>query len=161
MTALNTYLTLAAAIGSGLVGGIFFAFSTFVMRALGQMAPASGIEAMQRINVTVLNPWFLGAFFGTALVGLWLGGWSVWHWDRPGAVLLLAGSVLYVIGTFGVTVAFNVPLNEALAKLPADSAEAARLWARYLVVWTNWNHVRTIAALLGAAALVWGLRQSA
>lgn len=158
MSTLNFSLTLFATIGSGLMAGVFFAFSTFIMRALGAMAPAHGIEAMQRINQTVLNPWFLGIFMGTALVGLWLGGWSVTHWARPGAAWVLAGSLLYVVGTFGVTAAFNVPLNEALDKLPAASDEAAQLWARYLKTWTLWNHVRTVAAALATAGLALGLR---
>ena len=60
-------LILLSAIGSGLVGGIFFAFSTFIMKALHRLPPAQGIAAMQSINVVVINPLFLAAFFGTAI----------------------------------------------------------------------------------------------
>ena len=63
-------LVLFAAVGSGLTAGIFFAFSTFVMQALGRQAPAAGISAMQAINITVINPWFMAAFFGPAVVAL-------------------------------------------------------------------------------------------
>ena len=76
-----TLLILAAALGAATIGGVFFAFSTFVMRALGQLPPAQGIAAMQRINVVVLNPMFLGTFVGTAVLQglvalLALGGWG-------------------------------------------------------------------------------------
>ena len=63
-----TLLILAAALGAATIGGVFFAFSTFVMRALGQLPPTQGVAAMQRINVVVLNPVFLGIFVGTAVL---------------------------------------------------------------------------------------------
>jgi uncharacterized membrane protein len=62
----------------------------------------------------------------------------------------LAGSVLYFVGTFLVTMLFNVPRNNALAVVAPTSPEAARLWVSYLSTWTAWNHVRTVAALAAA-----------
>ncbi|MDP3329696.1 MAG: hypothetical protein Q8S60_15520, partial [Parvibaculum sp.] len=59
-------LTLLAALGSGIVAGIFYGFSSFIMGALGKLAPHEGIAAMQSINVVVINPAFFAAFFGTA-----------------------------------------------------------------------------------------------
>jgi uncharacterized membrane protein len=63
------------------------------------------------------------------------------------------GSLLYVIGTFLVTMVCNVPLNDALAVADPTSGDGARLWAGYLTNWTFWNHVRTVAALAAAALL--------
>lgn len=34
-------LTLATALGAGAIGGVFFAFSSFVMRALARLPPVS------------------------------------------------------------------------------------------------------------------------
>jgi uncharacterized membrane protein len=68
-----------------------------------------------------------------------------------GISYLLSASLLYLIGTIGVTIGFNVPLNEALALAEPASSEGATLWAKYLTNWTFWNHVRTIAALAAAA----------
>lgn len=146
-------LKLFSALGCGLIAGIFFAFSTFVMRALAQLQPAQGIAAMQSINITVINPWFLITFFGTAVTCLLLTIASLLKWQQPGAVFLLVGSLLYLFGTVLVTIAFNVPLNDALAIAKPDGPEGAELWASYLTTWTNWNHVRTIAALIAAALL--------
>ena len=104
-------LTLVAALGCGLVSGIFFAFSTFIMKALARLAPAHGIAAMQAINVDVLNRWFFTVFFGTALCCVALAVSSILGWHRTDAVYLLVGSVLYLVGTMLVTIIFNVPLT--------------------------------------------------
>jgi len=146
-------LTLISAVGAGLVAGIFFAFSTFVMKALDRLPPAQGIAAMQSINVTVINPLFMTAFFGTATACVILVMLSLQGWHRPGAVLLLVGSLLYLLGTILVTIVFNVPRNEALAAVDPASAEGARLWAGWVAGWTAWNHVRTAAALAAAVLL--------
>jgi uncharacterized membrane protein len=144
-------LQLFSALGCGLMAGVFFAFSTFVMRALARLPTAQGIAAMQSINITVLNPWFMIAFLGTAIACILLTISSLSKWHQPGAAYLLLGSLLYLVGTILVTIAFNVPLNDALAAFKPDSTDGANLWARYLTNWTIWNHVRTIAALVAAA----------
>lgn len=154
-------LKLASALGCGLIAGVFFAFSSFVMRAFARLPPAEGMAAMQSVNVAVLNPLFLGVFLGTALLCGLAAAASWLRWSGPGSAWLLAGALLYLVGTFLVTVAFNVPRNEALAAVSAvspASPEAAKLWAGYLVSWTAWNHVRTAAALAAAAAFSVSLR---
>jgi uncharacterized membrane protein len=150
-------LTLVSALGSGLMAGVFFAFSAFVMGALARLPAAQGIAAMQSINVVVLNPLFLGAFVGTGLACLVLSVVAVVSWDRPGTANLVAGAVIYLFGTIGVTRMFNVPRNDALARVDPLSIDGATLWADYVASWTAWNHVRTAAALLAAASLTLAL----
>jgi uncharacterized membrane protein len=142
---------LVAVLGCGLVAGVFFAFSTFVMPALARLQAPQGIAAMQSINITAINPLFMLALFGTALACLFLGVSVLFKWQQSGTVYLLVGSLLYLFGTIGVTIAFNVPLNDALAIVKPDSPEGATLWAKYLTDWTFWNHIRTIAAIAAAA----------
>nr|MDF0367784.1 DUF1772 domain-containing protein [Nodosilinea sp. TSF1-S3] len=120
-------LKLCTALGCGLVAGVFFAFSTFVMQALGQQPPAQGIATMQSINITVINPWFMGVLFGTALTCIALTTAALAQGDQPGAGYLVVGSLLYLVGTIAVTMAFNVPLNEALAVVKPDSTEGITL----------------------------------
>lgn len=153
-----SHLILAAAIGSGLVAGVFLAFSSFVMQALARLPAPAGIAAMQAINVTVINPLFLGIFFGAALAS---GGLIVATLlaATPSATLL-AGGLLYLIGTFGVTIAGNVPLNERLARLDAASPAAAAFWRDYLRRWTRWNHLRTAMATLAAIAFICALHNA-
>lgn len=145
-------LKLFASLGCGLVAGVFFAFSTFVMSALSRLQPAQGIATMQSINITVINPLFMTALFGTAATCLFLAIAALSKWHQPSSVYLLIGSLLYLVGTILVTIVFNVPLNDALAIVKPESPDGANLWAKYLTAWTFWNHIRTIAAL-GAAAL--------
>lgn len=150
---------LLAAVGSFVIGGVFYGFSTFIMQALGQIPVPEGIRAMQAINVTVLTPLFLGVFSGTALLLLGLAGVALFNPGQSGAMLVIAGAVLYVLGCFGVTMALNVPLNNAIAAADPASAEGAAVWARYLRDWVFWNHVRTAAALAGAVVLILGWSQ--
>jgi uncharacterized membrane protein len=147
-------LTFLAALGSGLIAGFFLAFSACVMAALGRIPPASGISAMQSINVVVLNPVFLGTFFGTAALSLVLAAAALMNWTEPGAFYLLAGSLLYLAGSILVTMICNVPLNNRLAAVKPESAEGKAVWTHYLRVWTAWNHVRTAAPLAAMACFI-------
>jgi uncharacterized membrane protein len=151
-------ITLAAAVGAGLVGGVFFAFSNFVMQALGRLRPSEGAAAMQAINITVINPLFMTALFGMGVVGLALAGWGIADLDEPYAGWLIAGGVIYVLGEVVVTLAYNVPRNNALARVDPESEEAARVWRTYLVEWTRANHVRTVAALAACALFALALQ---
>jgi uncharacterized membrane protein len=152
--------TLIAALGCGLMAGVFFAFSSFVMKALARLSSAQGIAAMQAINVAVINTVFLGALFGTGALCVVLAVGALTGWQTPGAGYLLAGSVLYLAGDVLVTMAFNVPLNRGLAAVEPASAEGAAVWARYLERWTAWNHVRTVAALAAAACFTLALARA-
>ncbi|TAJ36643.1 MAG: DUF1772 domain-containing protein, partial [Reyranella sp.] len=124
---------------------------SFVMGALSRIPAPHGIEAMQAINVVVINRSFFLAFFGTSAlcVALLVAAW-LW-WNAPAGKLLLLGSVIYLAGTIGVTMAFNVPLNNALAAAQPATPQAATLWAHYLERWTMWNTVRTVAPTVAMA----------
>jgi uncharacterized membrane protein len=152
-------LTFAAALGAGLAAGLFFAFSAFVMKALGRLPAEQGIAAMQSINVTVLNPVFGAVFFGTTLLCLVLGVASLFQRNELAALDLVVGSLLYAVGTFAITAAIHVPMNNALAAVIPNSAEGSAVWARYLVRWTAWNHVRTVSALLALGFFINALRR--
>jgi uncharacterized membrane protein len=145
-------ITLLGALGTGLMGGVFFAFSSFVMKALGNLAPSQGIAAMQSINIMAVTPVFMAALFGSTGVCLLLAIYSMTVWPQQGASLLLSGSLLYLIGAFLTTVLFNIPLNNALSGVDPASVAGARLWVRYLTVWSAWNHVRASSSILASAA---------
>lgn len=155
------YLTLASAVGAGLIAGVFFAFSNFVMPALVRLPPAQGLAAMQSINVTVLNRTFLSVFTGTAVLCSVLALLSVVSWSMAGSKLRIAGGALYVFGTFIVTMVCNVPLNDRMARISPAAAEAAHAWSQFVQQWGPWNTVRSLAALGAALALTIGLVQSA
>ena len=102
---------------------------------------------MQSVNRRAVTPAFMLALFGTAVLCLGLLVWAV----IEGEPLVLAAAALYLVGTIGVTMARNVPLNNALdAAGPDDVA----LWRHYLVHWNGWNHLRGFTALAAAALLI-------
>ncbi|MER8572360.1 DUF1772 domain-containing protein [Mesorhizobium sp. M1338] len=151
-------LVFVAAIGSGIIGGVFFAFSSFVVPGLARMPAAGGIAAMNSINVTAVTPLFMTALFGTALACLIVGAGAVMGWSQPGSLWLIAGSLVYLIGVVVVTMVFNVPLNDALAAVDPASASGASLWSRYLNEWVMWNHVRTISGIAALASFWFAVR---
>src|ERR671911_2954255 len=146
-------LTLVTALGCGLNAGVFFAFSSFVMKALARLHLAQGIGAMQAINVAAVTFAFMAALFGTAVACGALAVWALFAWDESFAPYLLVGSALYLIGTILLTIVYHVPRNEALARVEPHSAEAESHWKRYLSGWTAWNHLRAATALAAAATL--------
>ena len=147
-------LIVITAAGAGLMAGFFLAFSACVMAALARRPAAQAIAAMQSINVTVLNPLFFTAFFGTAIGCIVLLLFSLLSRDTPGSMLLAAGSLCYLIGAIFVTIACNVPRNDRLAAVDPASTQGADLWIAYLAGWTRWNHVRTAASLAAAVAFI-------
>jgi uncharacterized membrane protein len=144
-------LTLLSALGCGLIAGVFFAFSAFVMKALTRLPAAQGIAAMQSINVAAISWLFLTVLLGTAATCAVLGVTALLSWHRPGSAWLMAGSLLYLGGVIGVTRVFNIPRNDALAAIDPVSVGAAASWNGFLRGWIPWNHVRTVAALVAAA----------
>nr|WP_281372050.1 anthrone oxygenase family protein [Modestobacter versicolor] len=131
-----------------LVAGAFAVFSLMVMPALGALPGPAGIAAMQSVNRVAVRPPFMALFLGAAVLCLLLAGWELAGERRP---LVLAGAALHLVGAVGVTVAANVPLNDALAG--ADGS-AVQQWGDYLRRWTAWNTVRTAASLAAGALLV-------
>ena len=147
-------LTLIAALTCGLIGGIFYGFSTFIMKALERIPANEGIAAMQAINITVITPLFLGPFLLAAVACLAVMAAALLRWPGPDSLLLLGGGALYLLGCLGVTFVFNIPRNDILASLAPTDAASATYWAEYLSSWTFWNHVRTAAALAAAGLFI-------
>jgi uncharacterized membrane protein len=149
-------LTLTSAIGAGLVAGVFFAFSTFVMSALGKLPDAEGMAAMQAINEDAPNPLFMTVLFGTALICVALAISAATRLDEWAARFQLAGCILYVLAVV-LTAVYHVPKNDALALIDPHAAGAPEIWRQYLSSWTTGNHIRTLMSLGGAVALTVGL----
>lgn len=150
-------LTVVTALGAAIAAGVFFAFSTFVMAALGRVPAPEGIRAMQEINITVINPWFMTALFGTGPACLAVAIAALADWDGSYGPYLLVAAALYVIGCIGVTMWFNVPRNNELARQEPEGAAAREIWRRYLVERTAWNTVRMVASLAAAGLLIGGI----
>ena len=153
MNRLMEWATLGTALGCGLSAGVFFAFSAFIMPALDRLPTAQSVAAMQSINKLAVTPAFMTALFGTALACAGLAVWAVLAWGQRPAPWVLAGSALYLAGAIVVTIAANVPLNNALAAVHPNGTGTTGHWSSYLSHWTAWNHMRATAALTAAGLL--------
>ncbi len=152
------YITIFTIISSCLISGVFLAFSDFVIRGLNRIPTKDAIAAMQSINVTVLNSIFITLFILTAICCLILAVLGIKIYGVSGSAFILAGCFFYLVGSFLVTMLFNVPLNESLkaATIP-DQAAATEVWQHYMSSWIFWNHVRTIFSALASVSFLFGL----
>lgn len=145
------WLLICACVGSGMMAGLFGAFSTFMMKALATLSQAEGIKAMQAINRLIVRPSFLVVFMGTGVLCL---ASALLGSEIPGVdSLSIAAAAIYIIACILSTIAFNVPLNNQLDSVDPESQTGQELWSRYLSDWTRWNHLRSLATLVTALIL--------
>jgi uncharacterized membrane protein len=150
-------LTIVAAVGAGVSAGVFFAFSTFVMKALGRLPDAEGFSAMNAINNAAPTPPFMLALFGTGALAIALSAVAIRHLNEHWAIYLVVASALFLVSIV-LTVAYHVPQNNALALVDPRSDGARRAWTQYLSPWIAWNHVRTVTSLAGTTTFILALR---
>ncbi len=149
------YAIVAAISGAAMVTGLLFAFSNFVMSALGELDSEQGMYAMQQINEKIINPLFLFFFLGTPVICIFLIMYSFSNLAHAQSIFLLSGAFGYIIGPFGITVRCNVPLNDELARVAAR--EGSEVWKDYQINWQRWNHIRTYIGLSSIVTLCLGL----
>jgi uncharacterized membrane protein len=143
-----TYTCFAFALSSAIVGGVFKAFSEFVMKALIQAEPGSGIEAMQKINRAVLRTEFVASLVTLGPLSTAFAVYAVLILGGLERNLIVTAAIVYVSSVFLVTIVGNVPMNERLDGMQHRSREAAEYWNVYGTKWTRLNHVRTIGAII-------------
>lgn len=157
MEMLVTPLIWFAAVSAGIMAGVYFTFSVFVMRSLAELGDEPGARAMQSINRVILKSAFLPLFFASTLACAALIVLGLIGMAGPQGWAVIAGSAVYVIGMFVVTVIGNVPLNNKLDAVDPASAEGKAMWATYLKRWLPFNHIRTLACTAAMVLLVIGL----
>ena len=148
-----------AAISVGLMAGVYFAFSAFVMQALDAAGRPAGMAAMQSINRIIVRSLFLPLFFASSLACLLLAVFGVMIWGSAGAWQMVIGGVIYLVGMLAVTAFANVPLNNALEAVDAAGAEAEAMWRRYMQRWLPWNHVRTVSCTVSLILMIGAIAQ--
>ncbi|WP_162917461.1 anthrone oxygenase family protein [Dongia deserti] len=139
-----------ALLASALIAGFFYTYSISVMPGLAVTEPRAAMLAMQGINATIRTPVFAFAFFGafgfTTIAALLARRWAI-------AAPLAAAGLIYAAGSLALTFIVHVPMNEALALVPADADDAVAVWRAYAERWTLWNHARTAASILAFACV--------
>ena len=148
MTTMITWLLTTAAISAGLMAGVYFAFSGFIMRSFDQLGAVPAADAMNAINRVILRSWFMVLFFGSTLLYTTLAIVAIIDTGLTGRWLLFVTGVIYVAGMFLCTALFNVPLNNRLAKAGNNNHAKAEIWPYYFKHWTRWNHLRGVCSLL-------------
>ncbi len=137
-----------ASISAGLMAGVYFAFSGFVMRSLDRLGAKPATDAMNAINVVILRSWFMVLFFGSTLLFAMLGVMAFFNAGIQGRWILFAAGLVYIVGMFFCTMFFNVPLNNQLAQAGDDGNEPLKFWPIYFKQWTRWNHLRSVSSLI-------------
>ncbi|WP_420590118.1 DUF1772 domain-containing protein [Bacterioplanoides sp.] len=141
------WLTGVALLSTGLMTGVYFTFSVFVMASLRALPHDHGAKAMISINKVILTSAFMPLFFGSSLQSLAL------LFIGDGLVQLAAA--IYLLGMFVITAVFNVPLNNRLRDAPEQQLNET--WQQYLRHWTRWNHIRTLSSLIAATLFLLSL----
>ena len=158
MSLIFFFLAQFAILAFASVGGVFLAFSDFIMRSLSRTGGTGGVEAMQVINREVFRWVFMALFLGMSAVSVVIAGYGAMALDGPAGTLIVLSGLVYLVGCFGVTIVFNVPMNEKLAGMDSSAIATRNYWtSTYLPRWTFWNTVRAIACVLSAALLLCAL----
>ncbi|MBL4583819.1 MAG: DUF1772 domain-containing protein [Pseudomonadales bacterium] len=144
------YLLVIATVGSGLVAGLFFIFSNCVMFALNEQPPKQAVLVMQSINEIILNRYFFVLFMGMPILCIaifWVG--SISNNLLPYGYSMMA-AIIYIIGSFGITMRKNVPMNNQLKTIDVDDLSSLLYWQTYFVTWNRWNHIRFLSSLVAS-----------
>ncbi|WP_370399172.1 DUF1772 domain-containing protein [Sulfitobacter sp. JB4-11] len=154
-------LSLLSLIQAGALFGFFYAWVCSTMWGLDATDPRVAIQAMQAMNASVRNAVFAPVFFGTPVV-LGLTALVLYRTGDAAAGLwfALATGVIGVLAV-GLTIAVNVPMNEALARIdvPSDLDAARDVWLAYSPDWQFWNQVRTVTSGIGLLMVGTGIMQ--
>ena len=144
------YFILFLALWSAIVGGVFSAFSEFIMAGLLRASPKGGIESMQAINKTVIPTQFVAGIFIISIAATMFAFHAYSHFEGIAQIQLIAAAVVYVTSVFLMTLFGNVPMNNKLESLDPVSDEAAAYWRIYGRRWTRLNHFRSIGSIVTA-----------
>ena len=152
-------LCAASVLAYAAIGGVFLAFSDFLMRSFNLVTGQGGIESMQVLNVEIMRSVFMLLFMGLTLVSLIIAIYALAYVEGTPRLLLILAGGLYLIGVFAVTAAGNVPLNNQLAAMDPAATQTLTFWKQsYMTRWVNLNSLRTVACMLASgltlAALV-------
>jgi uncharacterized membrane protein len=154
MELLRTTTLIAATLTVGLMAGLYFAFIVSVMPGLARVDDRAFVVTMQRINVAIINGWFLLAFLGGLVFTALAAALHLGAADRRLLPWLVAAFLLYA-ATIVTTRAVNIPLNNELmaAGDPATITDFAAVRTRFEATWVRWNVARGLAALASFACM--------
>lgn len=148
----------ATTIATGLYAGLFYTFAVGVMIGLHRVDDRTFVGAMQQINVGILNGWFFLSFLGAPVLAALAVVLHLSAGHRQALPWVAAGFVL-AAAAFIITVALNVPLNDALnaAGDPDQITDLAAVRASFEATWVRWNVVRAVTSTVAFGCFAWAL----
>jgi uncharacterized membrane protein len=153
-TSASNVILFITATTTALITGLFYGWSCSVIPGTNRLSDIAYLEAMQVMNRAILNPVFFLSFLGTVLL---LPVCTYLHYSQPLTArfwFLLAATLLYCFGTFGVTMIGNVPLNEALDAFDIRTGSSASISAQRRTFEQSWNRLHTIRTVASVLSLV-------
>lgn len=144
------FLCFFAALWSAVIGGVFSAFSEFIMKGLLRASPAGGIESMQHINRTVVKTTFVAGIFSITVFSVGLAFYALTSMTGTARFMILIAAVVYLPSVFLMTLLGNVPMNNRLDRMNPRAEEAQAYWRVYGRNWTTLNHVRSLGSVATA-----------
>lgn len=139
---------------TGLMAGIYLAFSAVIIKSLNKLPALHAAQAMNKINDVIVNTIFLPIFFGSTLWHAGLIVWSLANWQSGTSGLIIVSAIIYIAGMFLVTAFGNVPMNNKLKRCENSEALLMDYWNNYQHSWTRLNHIRTISCIASCAFLI-------
>lgn len=139
---------------TGLSAGLFYAWEVSVIPGTKQISDRSYLEAMQFINRAILNPAFYTIFLGS-LICLFLSSYMQYRaGNNYSLLILLTATLCYLIGTFGVTVFGNVPLNESLDTVNLLNSNDEALKSIRTIYEKKWNYLHSIRTVFSVLTFI-------
>ncbi|MFF5536555.1 DUF1772 domain-containing protein [Streptomyces cinerochromogenes] len=162
MPALRTAVLFGATLTTGLGAGLFYAYSCSVMPGLARVDDRSFIKVMQRINVAIVNGWFMLSFLG-ALVLIGVAGVLALRDGSRAMLPWIVAAAAFQLAMLAITSAVSVPLNNRLAAAgaPDHIADPAAVRSAFEAAWVRWNLIRALTCTASFACIAWALRLSA
>ncbi|MBO6688366.1 MAG: DUF1772 domain-containing protein [Henriciella sp.] len=148
------YFCFFLALWSAVIGGVFSAFSEFIMSALLRTTPAGGIEAMQHINRTVIKTQFVAGILLIAPLSVLFAFYSLTVFEGAALITLILAPIVYLPTVFLMTIFGNVPMNNKLDRVDHTSTDAEAYWSKYVRDWTRLNHARSLGSVLTAGLYI-------
>lgn len=156
ITLFNGLVVVAAGL-SFVMAGIYFAFSGFIMGSFNAIGSKGAVDAMNSINKEILRSSFMPLFFGSSLFAILI-LLTPFFLDGIGySMAPTVGALFYLIGMFGCTAVFNVPLNNRLLSAINPDKDLDQEWNHYFHRWTRWNHVRTVCCAISGGLYSWAV----
>lgn len=150
----SVYICLGLGLWCAFEGGVFKAFSEFVMKGLLKAAPPSGIESMQQINKSVIRTEFVAALFTITVFSIAFAIYGMFALDGTVSLIIITAALIYLCSVFLMTLFGNVPMNNKLEKLDHAAPESIEYWKYYGRAWTRLNHFRSLGSIVTAGLYI-------